>query len=54
MAQIDELLELTNTLILSIVDKIFTINKETLINVLTCLQDLQDIIEFLHLKSVKS
>jgi len=51
MARIDELLELLNTLILSIVDNTVTIDKATLTNVLTCLQDSQDKIKFLQLES---
>jgi hypothetical protein len=51
MAQIDELIELLNTLILSIVDNTITIDKATHTNVLTCLQGSQDKIEFLQLES---
>jgi hypothetical protein len=49
MDQIDELLNLLNTRILSIFDNVVTIDKETLTNVLTFLQDSQEKIEFLHL-----
>jgi hypothetical protein len=51
MAQIDELLELLNTLILSFVDNTVTTDIAILTDVLTCLQDLQDKIEFLQLES---
>jgi hypothetical protein len=51
MAQIDELLELLNTLILSYVENTVTIDIETLTDVLTCLQDSQEKIKFLKLES---
>ena len=51
MARIDELLGLLNTLILSSVDNIVTIDITTFIDVLTCLQDSKDKIEFLQLES---
>ena len=51
MARIGELLELLNTLILSIVDNIVTIEKAILINVLICLQDSQDKTEVFQLES---
>jgi len=38
MARIDKLLELLNTLILTFMDNIVTIDKETLLSILTCLQ----------------
>jgi hypothetical protein len=51
MDQIDELLELLNTLILSYVDNTITIDITNLIGVLTCLQDSHDKIKFLQLES---
>jgi hypothetical protein len=48
MAQIDELLELLNTLILSTVDNMVTIDKETLQSILTCLQVSQAKVELLQ------
>jgi hypothetical protein len=47
MARIDELLELLNTLILYSMDNTFTTDITSLTDVLTCLQDSQDKIEFL-------
>jgi hypothetical protein len=48
MAQIYELLELLNTLILYIVDNMVTIDKETVQYVLTCLQVSQAKVELLQ------
>ena len=50
MDQIYELLELLNTLILSIVDNMVTSDKANLTNVLTCLQDSQDEIKIFQLE----
>jgi hypothetical protein len=51
MDQVEELLELLNTLIFSYVDNIFTFDIATLTDVRTCLQDSLDKIEFLQLES---
>jgi hypothetical protein len=51
MAQIDELLELLNTLILSTIDNMVTIDKATLQSILTCLQASQAKVELLQIQT---
>ena len=51
MVQINDLVELLNTLLLSSNDYIVIIDKTTLIDILTCLWDSWDTIEFLYLES---
>lgn len=51
MAKLDEALELLNTMILSIVDGMVKVNKATISDFWTCLQNAQDKIECLQLKS---
>jgi len=51
MARITNILESLNTLILCNVDNTIQINKDTLLNIRTYLQNAQEKIEFLQLKS---
>ena len=51
MEQIDDALQLLNSLIFSIVDGMVKVSKETLFNIQTCLQNVQDKIDFLQIES---
>ena len=51
MTQINGLVELLNTLLLSFVDNTVMVDKTTLIHIRICLQDSQDTLQFLQLDS---
>ena len=51
MAQINDLIELQNTIPLSSVNNTVIVDKATLTHIRNCVQDSQDTIDFLQLKS---
>lgn len=51
MARINNFLELLSTLMLSIVEDTVKVNKDTLFDIQTCLQNAQENIDFLQLES---
>ena len=51
MARINDLVELLNTLLLSVIDNLVTVDKTIFTEAITCLKDSQDTIEFLQLES---
>ena len=51
MARINDLVELVNTLLLSSIDNIDTVDKTTLTHIRNCVQHSQDTTEFLQLES---
>ena len=51
MARINDLVELLNTLLLSIIDNTIMVDKNNLTHIRNCIQDSQDTLEFLQLES---
>lgn len=51
MTQVGNLLDLLRTLIMTTTESTININKETLFDIQTCLQDTQEKIDFLQLES---